>query len=45
LKRGKIKTETEYYIVAGVLADFSSIASDDERSVLEQLVADYEPRA
>ena len=45
LKRGKIKTETEYYIVAGILADFSSIASDDERLVLEQLVAEYEPRA
>lgn len=42
MKRGKIKTETEYYIVAGVLADFSSLASSDERVVLEQLVAEYE---
>lgn len=45
LKRGKIKTETEYYIIAGVLADFSSIASDDERPILSQLVAQYEQGA
>ena len=45
LKRGKIKTDTEYYIVAGILADFSSIASDDERGILEKLASEYEPRA
>jgi hypothetical protein len=42
LKRGKLKTETEYYIIAGVLADCSSLASDDERVVLNQLVADFQ---
>ena len=45
VKRGKIKTETEYYVVAGVLADLSSMASDDERVVLERLVAGYEEMA
>ncbi|MFC3684668.1 hypothetical protein [Hydrogenophaga luteola] len=42
LKRGNIKTETEYYIIAGVLADFSSFASSEERAVLDKLVAQYE---
>lgn len=45
LKRGKIKTDTEYYIVAGILADPSSIASDDERNILEKLASEYGPRA
>lgn len=45
LKRGKIKTETEYYIIADVLADFSPIASDEERILLQRLVADYEQSA
>lgn len=45
LKRGKIKTDTEYYIIAGVLADFSSFASEEERIVLEKLVEDYEQGA
>lgn len=42
LKRGKIKAETEYYMIAGVLADVSCMASNDERVVLERLVAEYE---
>ena len=45
VKRGEIKTETEYYIVAGVLADLSSMAGADERVVLERLVAGYEGMA
>jgi hypothetical protein len=45
LKRGKVKTETEYYIIAGVLADFSSIACDEERVILERLLAGYEQSA
>jgi hypothetical protein len=45
LKRGKIKTETEYYLIAGVLSDLSSIACDEERLVLDQLVAQYEQNA
>ncbi len=45
LKRGKIKTEAEYYVVVGVLADSSSIANDEERAVLGELVAQYERSA
>jgi hypothetical protein len=45
LKRGKIKSETEYYIIAGVLADFTPMASDEERAVLSRLVAQYEQGA
>lgn len=45
LKRGKIKTETEYYVIVGVLADCSSIAKNEERTVLEELVAQYEQSA
>ena len=40
-----IRTEREYYIIAGVLADFSPIASDEERPILSQLVAEYEQGA
>lgn len=42
LKRGRIKTETEYYAVAGMLADLSFGANEEERGVLERLVAEYE---
>jgi len=42
LKRGKIKNETEYYLIVGILADASSLASDQERALLDQLVARYE---
>ena len=45
LKRGTIKTETEYYIIAGVLADTSANASDEERAILDKLVAKYQPGA
>jgi len=45
VKRGKIESETEYYIVAGVLADFSSLATAEERTLLGQLVAQYEQGA
>ena len=45
LKRGKIKTETEYYIIAGVLADFSSVATEEEREILSHLLAHYEQHA
>ena len=41
MKRGRIKNETEYYLIAGVLADYSSLASTEERALLEQLVAKY----
>jgi hypothetical protein len=42
MKRGNIKSETEYYLIAGVLAECSSIASEEERAVLNQLVVRYE---
>jgi len=41
LKRGEIKTETEYYLVTGILADVSSRATEAERSQLEGLAAVY----
>lgn len=45
LKRGRIKNETEYYLIAGILADFDSVACEGERGTLEQLVAQYEQSA
>lgn len=45
MKRGKIKSETEYYIIAGVLADFSSLATAEERTLLGQLVVQCEQGA
>lgn len=44
LKRGKIKSETEQYIIAGVLADLSSAANDEGHKMLGQLVTQYEQR-
>jgi hypothetical protein len=45
VKRGVIRTETEYYLIAGVLADYSSLVTYEERALLESLVAQYEQRA
>jgi hypothetical protein len=45
LKRGKINTETEYYLSAAILADVSSLATGEERALLAQLVASYEREA
>jgi hypothetical protein len=45
VKRGHIKTETEYYLVRGILSDFSSLASESERSTLEAMLAGYESEA
>lgn len=41
LKRGKIKTETEYYLIAGLLADGSSQLTEAERLQLESLATAY----
>lgn len=41
LKRGKIKTETEYYLIAGLLADSSSQATEAERAQIEDLASCY----
>ncbi len=45
VKRGHIETETEYYLVRGILSDFSSLASESERSALEAMLASYESEA
>ena len=42
LKRGKIRTETEFYLVNGIVSDFGGMASEEERGVLDRLLADYE---
>ncbi len=45
LKRGRIKTETEYYLVAGILADTSSQATDLERTQLGQMQSAFKSRS
>ena len=45
VKRGSIKTETEYYLVAGVVNDLSTQISAQERVSLEHLLAAYEAGA
>jgi len=45
LKRGKIRTETEYYLVQGILASFTADATETERDLLTKLLAAYEQRA
>lgn len=42
LKRGKIRDETEYYLVAGILASFIADATDEERMKLDEMVGAYE---
>lgn len=44
LKRGSIKDDTEYYLISGVLADFTTSADDNERAILGRLVSEYESR-
>jgi len=44
LKQGILKTDTDYYLVAGVLSDVSSLVNEDERVLLNRLVAQYEGR-
>ena len=41
VKRGKIKTETEYYLIAGLLGDSSSQATAAERAQLENFASSY----
>jgi hypothetical protein len=43
-KRGKIKNETEYHVVVGVLADASAAVSEEERAVLNSLVSRFEQK-
>lgn len=42
LKRGKIRSEEEYYLIAGILASFTTDATDDERRRLDGMIAVYE---
>src|SRR5690349_6840476 len=41
VKRGRIKSDTEYYLIRNVLSDPTS-KTTDERELLENLIADYE---
>src|SRR5690349_7644314 len=41
VKRGRIKSDTEYHLIRNVLGDPTKKATD-EREVLENLIADYE---
>jgi hypothetical protein len=45
LKRGKIRDETEYYLVTGILASFTAGATDEERMKLDEMVEAYEARS
>ena len=45
VKRGSIKTETEYYLVTGVVNDIASEVSVQERLSLEHMLAAYEAGA
>lgn len=42
VKRGNIKNETEYYIIAGILADLESGVSEEERALIQQFAIQYE---
>ena len=42
LKRGRIKDDTEYYLITGVLCDVDNGISDVDRDFLSKLVAQYE---
>jgi hypothetical protein len=44
LKQRALRTETEYYLVTGILTDDSAHIDSDERSLLGQMVARYEGR-
>ena len=45
VKRGSIKTETEYYLVAGIDNDVTSQVSAQQRLSLEHMLAAYEAGA
>jgi hypothetical protein len=42
LKRGRIKNETEYYLVHGALADCANSMADDERAELSRIIEGFE---
>ena len=42
LKHGRIRDDTEYYLIVGVLVDSSSPTTDSDRDKLQNLVDEYE---
>lgn len=42
LRRGLIKTETEYYLVNGIVVDMASGATDEERATLQSMLDAFE---
>lgn len=45
VKRGFIKSDTEYYVINAVLVDQGNMISDDERNYLQRLSEKYEEKA
>lgn len=45
VKRGYIRSETEYYVINAILVDQSSAISVDERTCLQRLTEKYEEEA
>jgi hypothetical protein len=44
LRRGSIKTETEYYLMNGFVIDLASEVPHEERKLLQEMVQTYESR-
>lgn len=44
VQRGRLRSDTEYYLVMGVLADVSQGESDSERQLLQEMAREYESR-
>lgn len=44
-KRGFIKSDTEYYVIHGVLVDHGNLISDDERAYLQRLCEKYKEKS
>lgn len=42
LKRGRIRNETEYYLIVGVLSDMANSETESSRATLQALVDAYE---
>ncbi|MDZ4098028.1 MAG: hypothetical protein U1E13_04920 [Methylophilaceae bacterium] len=44
IKRGKIKTETEYYLIRSIFDDNSDKIADEETGLLEKMLFDFESK-
>ena len=42
VKRGAIRSETEYHLIGGIVVDLTSAITDAERSRLQRLLEEYE---